>query len=116
MLKLFLTTRLLDGKFLWKRIASTLLVPQNAHDPPAVAVIEQLNAVDAASEGRLSGSVPGFIAAKNLRDVSIGLNATHDGALEEGVLREVIASQPDVIFDTHGVDSNNTIPAFAPGG
>src|SRR5437879_9741268 len=98
MLKLFLTTRLLDGKFLWKRIASTLLVPQNAHDPPAVAVIEQLNAVDAAGEGRLSGSVPGFMAAKNLRDVSKGLNGTHDGALEEGVLVEVNTSHSTVDY------------------
>jgi hypothetical protein len=64
--ELFLFRRRFGGKFLWKRIAGTLLVPQDAHDPPAIAVTEQLNAVDAAGEGRLSGSVPGFIAAEDL--------------------------------------------------
>src|SRR5579863_4276767 len=81
-----------------ERIARALLVPEDADDPPAIAVIEKLNAVDAARERLAARSAARFIAAENLRDVAELFDAIGDGRFVEGVRHEISAAALDVVF------------------
>lgn len=76
----------LDREFLGKWIVRPLGVPKDADDPPALAVVEQLEAIDAARERSLTGGMARFVAAENLSNVAKGLDAIDDGAFEETVL------------------------------
>src|SRR5690349_2472140 len=104
-IKSFLVSGRLGGEFLGKRIVAALLVPQDADNPPARAVVEQLNTVDAASERRFSGTATGLVAAEDLRDVSKSFDAIHDRAFEKGMLQKIIAGPLGVVFDAHRADA-----------
>ena len=74
------------GKFLGERVVGALLVPEDADDPPAFAIISQLDTVNAAGEGRFTGGVAGFVAAEDLGDVAKRLDAADDGTFEKAML------------------------------
>ena len=75
------------------------MVPENADDPPTLAVVGQLKTVDAAGEWRFARGVARFVAAKNVCDVAEGLDAIDDGAFEESVLSEIVARALDIFID-----------------
>lgn len=106
----------LGGEILGKRIVGPLFVPEDADDPPALAVIEELNAVDAAREGRFAGVVARFIAAEDLRDVAEGFDAAVNGRFEKTVLEEVSAATSDVVLDSVGMNANGAVGGLAGGG
>src|SRR5208337_3852024 len=60
-------------------ISRSLRVPQDRLHPPPLAIIQQLNAVDAALEGRVRYTATRSVAAENLRDASKALGPVHDG-------------------------------------
>ena len=68
-------------------------------DPPALAVVEELNAVDAAGEGLFVRSVAGFVAAEDLGDVPEFLDAIDDGGFVEAVGGEEFSGALDVVVD-----------------
>src|SRR6266403_880720 len=98
------------SEFLGQRIIGALLVPKNAYDPPALAIVCQLKTVDATGERRCPRVVPGFVAAKDMGDVAKGLDATDDRTFEKTMLGEVTASAGDILLD--GARANVNI-AFA---
>jgi hypothetical protein len=82
-----------------QRIGEGFFVPEDAQNPPAVLVVEELDGVDAAGEGFFVGSVAGFVAAENLSDVAETVDLVDDAVFVEGVGFEVAASEVDVIVD-----------------
>src|ERR1700722_2946760 len=102
----------LGGEILGQRIVRALFVPQDADDPPAFAVVEKLEAVDAARERRFAGGVTRFVAAENLGDVAEGLHAIDDGTFEEAGFEEVAAGELGVVAGAHGTKAHGTIGAF----
>src|SRR6267378_3681953 len=98
----------LDGKFLGQRIIGTLFVPEDADNPPALAIVGQLETVDAAGEGRFTGGAAGFVATEDLGDVAKRLHAAHDRAFEKTVLCEIAAGARYISF--HGARTNVNIP------
>src|SRR5882672_8468497 len=92
------------GKFLRERIVGALLVPEDADNPPALAIVGQLDAVDAAGEGRLTGGAAGFVAAEDVGDVAKRLDAADDRTLEKTVLCEIAAGARYISF--HGARTN----------
>src|SRR5258708_34586427 len=95
---------------LGQRIIGALLVRKNAYDPPALAIVCELKAVDAAGERRFPRGVPGFVTAKDMGDVAKGLDATDDRTFEKTMLGEVTATAGNILLD--GVRANVNI-AFA---
>jgi len=89
-----------------------LFIPENVHDPPTLAVKRHLKAIDAAGEGRFAGSVAGFIAAEDLRDVAEGLHAADDGVFEESVFQEIGPGEADLIFDAIWANANYAVGRF----
>jgi len=106
----------LGGEILGERIIRALFVPEDANDPPALAVVEELKAVDAAREGRFAEGVAGFVAAEDLGDVAEGFDAAVDGRFEKTVLEEVCAATIDVVIDGVGMDADGAVCRFAGGG
>ncbi len=49
-----------------------------------------------------SRGVAGFVAAEDLRNVSEGFDAVHDGTFEKSMLQEVAARAFGVVLDSHG--------------
>lgn len=47
------------------------MLPLSAADPPALAVVKQLNAVDATDDLGVLGSAAGLVAAPDVGDVSV---------------------------------------------
>jgi hypothetical protein len=81
----------------WQWIGRGLFIPENAQYPPALAVIEELHAVDAPCEWLSVGRrVPRFIAAEDLRNISETLNLVDDGGLKETIREEIFARELDV--------------------
>src|SRR5688572_31774498 len=69
------------------RIVGALGVPEDRDDPPAGAVVQELDAVDAARERlRIRLRVLRVIRAEHVRDVAEALHAAPDLALEETAL------------------------------
>ena len=104
----------LGCKFFRKKIIAALLVPHDAEHPPAGAVVEKLNTIDAASKRFLGRGVARLITAEDLGDITETLDAIDDGGFEESVLREVCAGAFDVIVDgeetnrgSRGVNARN---------
>ena len=104
-----------SGKFLGQRIIRPLFVPEDADDPPTLAIIEKLQAIDPARKGLFAGVMAGFITAENLSDIAEGFDAAVDGRFEKTVLEEVSAATVDVIIDGVGMDANGAIGSFAGG-
>src|SRR6266850_3772793 len=102
------------GKFLRERIVGALFVPEDGDDPPAFAIVGQLDAVNAAGEGRFTGGAAGFVAAEDLGDVAKRLDATDDRAFEKTVLREIASGARYISF--HGARTNVNIPFAVPSG
>src|SRR6266436_2499820 len=73
-------------KFLGERVVRAFGVPEDADDPPTLAVVEELEAVDAARERRFAGDVAGLVATEDLGDVPERFNTIDDRILEEAVL------------------------------
>src|SRR2546423_13643613 len=54
-------------------------LPEDADDPPALAVVHQLDAVDAARERlRVVGLVAALVPAPGVGDVGVGIDAPRD--------------------------------------
>src|SRR5438094_10211430 len=67
-----------------------LLLPVNGHNPPAVAVVEQLNAVDSADERfGIVVFVARLVRAPNMRDLTKLLGATRNFLFVKSVLRKI---------------------------
>src|ERR1700674_3262119 len=93
-----------DGEICGERVGGGFFVPEDAEDVPAGAVVEELNAVDAAGEGFFGGGVAGFVAAEDLRDIAEFINVIDDGGFEEAVFGEVAAGAFDVVVDGEEAD------------
>jgi hypothetical protein len=106
----------LGGEILGQWIIRALLVPEDVDDPPTLAIVEELKAVDATREGRFAGVVVGFVAAEDLSDVAEGLDTAIDGRFEKTVLEEVSAAAGDVVLDGVGMNANGAVGGFAGGG
>jgi hypothetical protein len=106
----------LGGEILGKRIIGALFVPEDADDPPTLAIIEELKAVNAAGEGGFARVVAGFVAAEGLSDVAEGFDAAMDGRFEKTVLEEVSAAAGDVVLDGVGMNANGAVGGLAGGG
>jgi hypothetical protein len=67
-----------------------LMLPVNGHDPPAAAVVEQLNAVDSAHERfGIVVFVARLVPAPNMRDLTKLLGATRNFLFVKSVLRKI---------------------------
>src|SRR5690554_684222 len=67
-------------------------VPEDRNDPPARAVVEELDAVDAPREGLgVRGRVQGLVGAEHVDDVAEAVLTASDLALEEAVALEARA-------------------------
>src|SRR5260370_14218114 len=95
------------SEFLGERIIGALFVPKNAYDPPALAIVGQLKTVDATGERRFSRGAPGFVAAKDMGDVTKGLDAADYRTFEKTMLGEVTARAGDILLD--GAQANVNI-------
>src|ERR1035441_6691888 len=71
-----------------QRIVGAFVVPDVGSDPPALAVIKQLYAVNAAGDDRAPGFLTAFIGAKDVRDVSELLGDAVNLALVEAVFHQ----------------------------
>jgi len=87
-----------------QRIGGGFFVPEDAEDPPTRAVVEELNAVDAADEGLVAGGVARFVAAEDLGDVAEAFDAVDDGGFKEAVGGEIFAGALDIIVDGEKTD------------
>jgi hypothetical protein len=87
------------GHFGRQWIGGGFFVPQDAEDPPAGPVVEELDAVDAAGEELFVGGVARFVAAEDLRDVAEFLDAVDDGGFEEAVSIEVGSGEMNVVVN-----------------
>src|SRR5260370_24123411 len=103
----------LGGEFLWNRIIGALFIPKNAYDPPPLAIVRQLKAVDATGEGRFTRSVPGFVTAKDMGDVAKGLNAADDRTFEKTMLGKVNAGAGDILLDGARANVNITFAVLS---
>ena len=75
-------------------------VPEDVDDPVAIAVLEELEAVDAADEGcGVGGGVAGLVGAPYLDDVAVLLCHIVDGALVEAHGGHAGAGAGDVAVD-----------------
>src|SRR6266481_6766617 len=101
------------GEFGRKGVGGGFFVPEDADDPPAGAVVEKLDAVDAAGEGLFVGSGAGCVAAEDLGDAGEFLDAVGDGAFVESVRFEVAARAACVSFD---IEKANRTAIFPGGG
>src|SRR6266851_1176283 len=106
----------LGGEFLGNRVIGPLFVPKNAYDPPALAIVRQLKAVDATGGGRFTRSVPGFVTAKDMGDVAKGLNAADDRTFEKTMLRKVTAGASDILLDGARANVNIAFAVLSGGG
>jgi len=106
----------LGGEILGQRIIGALFVPEDADDPPTLAVVEELKAIDSAREGRFAGVVAGLVTAEDLRDIAKGFDAAMDGRFEKTVFEEVSAATSDVVLDGVGMDANGAVGGLARGG
>jgi hypothetical protein len=105
----------LSGEIFGERIIWALFVPEDADDPPALAVVEELKAVDSTRERRFAGVVAGFVAAKDLGNVAKGFDAAVDGRFEKTVLEKVGAATGDVVIHGVGMDADGAVRRFASG-
>src|SRR5205085_12569535 len=72
-------------------------LPEDADDPPTLAVVHQLDAVDAARERPgVCGLVAAFVRAPRVDDVAVGFGAARDLFLVEALRREKLARALDV--------------------
>src|SRR5262249_30893906 len=92
-----------SGVQIGKGIAGALVVPRDREHPPAVAVVEELDAVDAADEGLLAGRACELVRGEDVRDVSEDELAARDFDLEEGILLEHRRAGRDVTLDVEEV-------------
>src|SRR5216683_2449075 len=91
---------LLREVFFGDRVGGALAVPEDVNDPVAVAVFEELEAVDAAGEGSgVCGVVAGLVGAPDVDDVSELLDLVVDAALEEAAGGHGAAAARDVVVD-----------------
>src|SRR6266850_469603 len=104
------------GKFLGERIVGTLLVPEDADDPPALAIVDQLETVDAAGEGRLTGSAAGLVAAEDVGNVAKRLDAADDRTLEKAMLSEIAAGARYITFHRARTNVNIAFAVLSGGG
>ncbi len=69
------------------RILRILSLPEDRHNPPTLAVIHQLNAVDAALKRfRVVLRMPRFVSAEDVRDIAEALDLPRSLALEKSFL------------------------------
>src|SRR5581483_2171861 len=80
------------------RVLRRLRLPHDRHDPPALAVVYQLKAVDAALKGLIiAGVVARLVGAEHLSNVAELLNFVRNAALEKSFLLEKWSGALDVI-------------------
>ena len=80
------------------RILFVFTLPEDRHNPPTLAVVHQLNAVDAALKGfRVVFRMAGFISAKDMRDVAEPLYLPRRLALEKSFLLKKRAGALNVV-------------------
>src|SRR6476661_2328149 len=93
--------RLLEGcGQLWRQwMGGGFFVPEDADDPPASAVVKELDGVDAAGEGLVGGSGAGLVAAEDLGDVSELFDTIDDRVFEEAVGLEIAACTLGIALD-----------------
>ena len=87
-----------------ERVGGGFFVPEDAEDVQAGAVVEELDAVDAAGEGFFGGGFARFVAAENLGDVAETFDAIVDGGFEKRIGGEIGVAAGDEIFD--GVEAD----------
>src|SRR6266851_8046178 len=91
---------LLREVFFGDGIGGAFAVPEDVDDPVAVAVLEELEAVDAAGEGGgVCGVVARLVGAPDVDYVSELLDLVVDAALEEAAGGHVSAAAGDVVVD-----------------
>src|SRR5262249_20726064 len=86
-----------------ERVAGALVVPGDREDPPAVSVVEELDAVDPADEGLALRRPAELVRGEDVGDVSEAERAPFELTLEEGVLREHRRARSDVPLDVEHV-------------
>jgi hypothetical protein len=91
----------MSGQVGGQRVGGSFFVPEDAEDVPAVLVVEELDGVDAASEGFFGGGVAGFVAGENLGHVAETVDFVDDGVFVEGVGFEVAGGEIDVFVGAH---------------
>src|ERR1700678_1401894 len=71
----------LSREFRRQRIARPFGIPQNRKHPPALAVVQQLDAVNTPLEGLRRWTAPRRVAAEHLRHISKTFRPVDDGLL-----------------------------------
>src|SRR6266849_5989169 len=102
------------GEFGREGVGGGFFVPEDADDPPAAAVVEKLDAVDASGERLFATSVAGFVTAQDVDDIAEFFDAIDDGTLEKGMSLEVAAGTLHVAF--HVDEKDGAALAFSRGG
>src|SRR5260370_6677962 len=81
-----------------------LVLPVDRQNPPALAVVEKLNAVDSAHEWfRIVRVVARLVGAPHVRDLTKLLNTTRDFLFVESIFLENRVSSRDEAFDIQDV-------------
>src|SRR2546423_6245466 len=97
--------------FFRERRLRRLGLPEDADDPPALAVVHQLDAVDAAREGlRVVGLVATFVCAPGVDDVAVGFDAARDLLLVEALSGEKLARALGVAVNVVDVRRVTLVP------
>src|SRR5207245_38273 len=89
-------------------------LPVNRYDPPAFAVVEQLNAVDSAREWLARLLVAGLVGAEHLGNVAVLFHTSGDFALEKSFFVEEWLRPRDVVV--HGQDAGSYVASGLLGG
>src|SRR6202451_1132080 len=90
-------------------IVGPFLVPQNTEHPPALPIIDQLNAVNAPLERLGSRSAPRFVTAEDLRYVSKTLRSIHDRIFVERILLEHVSRHHHKIVDPQQIHHHTAV-------
>src|ERR1051326_6560329 len=74
-------------------------LPHDANNEPSMAVVQELEAVDAAGERLPTLLVPRLVGTENMRDVGVTLLRACAFTLKESLLGEGAAAVGNVVFD-----------------
>src|ERR1700730_14353030 len=96
-----MTSRILRLQIFFRnRLRGILVLPVDRQNPPALAIVEKLNAVDSAHKRlRILWIVARLVCAPHVRDLTELLNTTLDFLFVESVFLESRFSSRDEAFD-----------------
>lgn len=90
-------------------------LPEDAYHPPAMAVIEQLDGVDATLHGLLIRRLPRFVRTEDLGQVVVGVYVAGDLPFVDTLAVEDGHGTADVFFQSKGLGNDVALGTMADG-